>query len=100
VKLWHRKPFEFFDNLRLVCYRIIILKTTVANNFRSADISKTGGGQVNKLELIDALKNDCQISKREAATIVDLFFDRISEALAAGNRVEIRGTMFFLCKRI
>jgi len=53
---------------------------------------------VNKLELIDALRNECRISKREAATIIDLFFDRISEALAEGDRVEIRGLCSFFIK--
>ncbi|MGD8210260.1 MAG: HU family DNA-binding protein, partial [Desulfobacterales bacterium] len=37
---------------------------------------------MNKLELIDTLKDECQISKKEAATIIDLFFGKISEALA------------------
>jgi len=46
---------------------------------------------MNKLELISALRNICQISKNEAATIVDLFFGKVSEALAEGDRVEIRG---------
>ena len=53
---------------------------------------------MNKLELIDALRNECRISKREAATIIDLFFDRISEALAEGDRVEIRGLCSFFIK--
>jgi len=53
---------------------------------------------MNKLELIDAMKNECQISKKEAATIVDLFFDRISTALAKGDRVEIRGLCSFFVK--
>ena len=53
---------------------------------------------MNKLELIDTLKNECQISKKEAATIVDLFFDRISAALADGDRVEIRGLCSFFVK--
>ena len=53
---------------------------------------------MNKLELIDRLKNDCMISKKEAATIVDLFFDRISSALAEGDRVEIRGLCSFFVK--
>jgi hypothetical protein len=39
---------------------------------------------MNKLELIDTMKNECRISKKEAATIVDLFFDKISTALAGG----------------
>ena len=46
---------------------------------------------MNKLELIDTLKVECQISKKEAATVVDLFFDKILSALAEGDRVEIRG---------
>lgn len=53
---------------------------------------------MNKLELIDALKNECMISKKEAATIVDLFFDKISAALAEGDRVEIRGLCSFFLK--
>ncbi len=54
---------------------------------------------MNKLELIDALKNECRISKKEAATIIDLFFGKISEALAEGNRVEIRGLCSFYVKK-
>jgi integration host factor subunit beta len=42
---------------------------------------------VNKLELIKNLKEECQISKKEAAIIVDLFFNKISDALAQGDRV-------------
>lgn len=53
---------------------------------------------MNKIELINALKNECMISKKEAATIVDLFFDKISEALAEGDRVEIRGLCSFFVK--
>ena len=53
---------------------------------------------MNKLELIDTLRDECQISKKEAATIVDLFSDRISAALAEGDRVEIRGLCSFFVK--
>ena len=53
---------------------------------------------MNKLELIDALRDECQISKTEAATMVDLFFDKISTALAEGDRVEIRGLCSFFVK--
>ncbi len=53
---------------------------------------------MNKLELISALRNKCQISKNEAATIVDLFFRKISDALAEGDRVEIRGLCSFNVK--
>jgi integration host factor subunit beta len=54
---------------------------------------------MNKLELIDTLRNECQISKKEAATIIDLFFGKISEALAEGDRVEIRGLCSFYVKK-
>ena len=50
---------------------------------------------MNKLELIDTLRDECRISKKEAATIVDLFFGKISDALAEGDRVEIRGLCSF-----
>ena len=51
-----------------------------------------------KLKLIDALKKECRISKKEAAAIVDLFFESMSEALAKGDRVEIRGLCSFYVK--
>ena len=54
---------------------------------------------MNKLELIDMLKNECRLSKKEAAAIVDLFFDSMSEALAKGDRVEIRGLCSFYMKK-
>jgi integration host factor subunit beta len=52
-----------------------------------------------KLELINNLKEECQISKKEAAAIVDIFFDQISTALAEGDRVEIRGLCSFYVKK-
>jgi len=54
---------------------------------------------MNKLELINALRNECQISKKEAATIVDLFFNEMANALAEGDRVEIRGLCSFYVKK-
>jgi integration host factor subunit beta len=53
---------------------------------------------MNKLELIDTLKDECQISKKEAATVVDLFFNEMANALAKGDRVEIRGLCSFYVK--
>jgi len=52
---------------------------------------------MNKLELIDTLKNECQITKKEATAIVDIFSDQISTVLAEGDRVEIRGLCSFFC---
>ena len=53
---------------------------------------------MNKLELIDMLKNECRISKKEATAVVDIFFDSMAEALARGERVEIRGLCSFYVK--
>lgn len=53
---------------------------------------------MNKLELIAALKNKAGISKSEAATVVQILFDDIAEALARGDRVEIRGLCSFYVK--
>jgi integration host factor subunit beta len=53
---------------------------------------------MNKLELIDNLRFEAKISKSEAAAVVGMFFDRIANALAAGDRVEIRGLCSFFVK--
>ena len=56
------------------------------------------GGHMNKLEIIAALKNDANISKAEAAKVVQLFFDNMADAMAQGERVEIRGLCSFFVK--
>ncbi len=53
---------------------------------------------MNKMELISRLKEKTGISKSEAGTIVKIFFDQMSESLAAGDRVEIRGLCSFYVK--
>lgn len=53
---------------------------------------------MNKLELISALKADSDISKAEAAKIIQLFFESMSDAMAQGERVEIRGLCSFFVK--
>ena len=53
---------------------------------------------MNKLELISALKNEANISKSEAARVVQIFFDNMADALARGERVEIRGLCSFFVK--
>ena len=53
---------------------------------------------MNKLELINILKQEAKLSKAEAAKVVELFFESMSEALANGQRVEIRGLCSFYVK--
>jgi len=54
---------------------------------------------MNKLDLIEAFKNETQLTKLEATAVVDLFFDEMNDALAKGDRVEIRGLCSFYVKR-
>ena len=54
---------------------------------------------MNKVDLIQALKDSNNLSKSEAERIVSLFFDQIAEALAQGDRVEIRGLCSFFVKK-
>ena len=53
---------------------------------------------MNKLELIQALKDTNGLTKSEAAGIVEIFFNTMSDALAKGERVEIRGLCSFFVK--
>ena len=54
---------------------------------------------MNKLDLIAALKNEAELTKSEAAAVVDLFFNEMANALAKGDRVEIRGLCSFYVKK-
>ncbi|MBT9439490.1 MAG: integration host factor subunit beta [Desulfobacterales bacterium] len=53
---------------------------------------------MNKLELISVLKAEANISKLEAAKVVQIFFDSMADAMAKGKRVEIRGLCSFFVK--
>ncbi len=53
---------------------------------------------MNKLELISALKNESDIPKADAAKVVQIFFDSMADALARGERTEIRGLCSFYVK--
>lgn len=46
---------------------------------------------MNKSQLIDTLRKETGLSKSKSEQVVELFFSEMSKALAAGNRVEIRG---------
>jgi integration host factor subunit beta len=54
---------------------------------------------MNKLDLTVALKNEAGLTKSEAAAVVDLFFNEMANALAEGDRVEIRGLCSFYVKK-
>ena len=50
---------------------------------------------MNKYDLIDTLRKETNLTKVQAEQVVELFFDEMSNALAAGDRVEIRGLCSF-----
>jgi integration host factor subunit beta len=54
---------------------------------------------MNKLELIQALKDATDLSKSEAVAVVDIFFNEMADELANGGRVEIRGLCSFFVKQ-
>ena len=53
---------------------------------------------MNKLELISALKTEANITKSEATQVVQIFFNDMADAMAQGERVEIRGLCSFFVK--
>jgi integration host factor subunit beta len=53
---------------------------------------------MNKLELIQALKDAAVLNRSKASAVVDVFFNEMTAALAKGDRVEIRGLCSFFVK--
>ena len=53
---------------------------------------------MNKSDLIEALRKQTGLSASKAEKVVELFFDEMSEALAKGDRVEIRGLFSIFVK--
>ncbi len=53
---------------------------------------------MNKLELIQAVKDKCGLTKYEAAEVVRIFFSEMTDAMVSGDRVEIRGFCSFHMK--
>ena len=53
---------------------------------------------LNKLELIQALKDRANLPRQEAYEVVDLFFSEMTKAFIKGERVEIRGFCSFFVK--
>ncbi len=53
---------------------------------------------MNKRDLIEALRNEAELTKENAMSVVDIFFGTIAESLAEGDRVEVRGLCSFYVK--
>jgi integration host factor subunit beta len=54
---------------------------------------------MNKSELIEALAQDISIPHREAAAITNTIIETMTEALAKGESIEIRGFGSFVIKK-
>jgi integration host factor subunit beta len=54
---------------------------------------------LNKIDLIHELQTQANLTKIEAADVVNLFFETITDALENGDRVEIRGLCSFYVKK-
>jgi len=54
---------------------------------------------MNKLELTETLREKTDLTKSEAKAVVKLFFKEMSNALAKGDCVEIRGLCSFYVKK-
>lgn len=53
---------------------------------------------MNKAKFIDVFRKETGLSKTKAKKVVELFFNEISNALANGERVEMRGLCSFFVK--
>jgi len=53
---------------------------------------------LNKLELIQTLKDKCDLTKDEANEVVRIFFSEMTNAMINGDRIEIRGFCSFFIK--
>ena len=53
---------------------------------------------MNRSDLINALKEEANLSRKDAEKIVESFFQTITDTLASGERVEIRGFGSFTVK--
>ncbi|HUV77903.1 MAG TPA: HU family DNA-binding protein [Desulfobacterales bacterium] len=54
---------------------------------------------MNKMGLVEILKETSGLTKNEAVAVVDVFFNEMSKVLAKGDRVEIRGLCSFYVKQ-
>ncbi len=54
---------------------------------------------MNKAELVEALRKETGLSRVKAEQVVELLFDQMADALARGDRVEVRGLCSFHVKK-
>ena len=63
-----------------------------------ANVNCFGERKMNKSELIEALSQEINVPLREADSITNTILDSMTDALAAGDSIEIRGFGSFVVK--
>lgn len=53
---------------------------------------------MNKSELVEALANNRDLTYKKSEEIVNIIFDTMSDTLAKGDRIEVRGFGSFIVK--
>jgi integration host factor subunit beta len=80
VSLFEKKSKKFFH-----------LVDILLRCLYDADLIDIREEKMNKADLVNALKNQNGFTRQQAEKIVDIFFNTMADALAYGERVEIRG---------
>jgi integration host factor subunit beta len=80
VSLFEKKSKKFFH-----------LVDILLRCLYDADLIDIREEKMNKADLVNALKNQNGFTRQQAEKIVDIFFNTMADALADGERVEIRG---------
>lgn len=71
-----------------LCFHLVDISPACLYDADLIDIQEEN---MNKADLVNALKNQNGFTRQQAEKIVDIFFNTMSEALSNGERVEIRG---------
>ncbi len=50
---------------------------------------------MNKSELIDAVAEDCEVSKKDVGSVLDSMFEEVMKQVSRGNKVTIPGIVSF-----
>ena len=53
---------------------------------------------MNKSELVDVIAEKTKLPRKRAEDVVNMIFDSMTETLAKGGRIEIRGFGSFVCR--
>jgi integration host factor subunit beta len=80
VSLFEKKSKKFFHLVDILLHCLY-----------DADLIDIREEKMNKADLVNALKNQNGFTRQQAEKIVDIFFNTMADALADGERVEIRG---------